>query len=165
MGTSHTHPKVHSLPGCSAQLLQAALTGREKTGFESQKPPSKHICYVEPAAGNIESWSHSGTRTGRPATPNSPCYSCVSGTKMQGYTKQCPLPLCAKRLRDISSRVGRKLYVWTPSFGESPSADNPPGSLDVLFQLTQFLTELHQRQAKEPKAVKAHTAARGRSAV
>lgn len=61
--------------------------------------------------------------------------------------------------------MDRNLYVWTLSFGDSPSADNPPGSLDVLFQLTQFLTEQHQRQAKEPKAVKAHTAARRRSVV
>jgi len=55
---SHPHPKVDSLPGCPAQLLQAAVTGRELF-FESQQAHSKRLCYVEPAAGNIKDWSHS----------------------------------------------------------------------------------------------------------
>lgn len=118
----HTHPKLHSLPGCSALLLQAALSGREKTGFESQKPPSKHICYVEPAAGNIESWSHSGAKTGSAATPNSPCYSCLVSQEPQ--CKGTQKNACSQFVpRDLETFPAG--WVGTFTYG-LPALETPP---------------------------------------
>lgn len=162
----HTHPKLQS-----AWLLSPVVAGclkwqRENRFWISKTSQQAHLLCgtCRRQYWELESlWS----KDREPSYSQFPVLllSCVSGTKMQGYTKKCLLPICAKRPRNIPGRVGRNLYVWTPSFGDSPSADNPPGSLDVLFQLTQFLTEQHQRQVKEPKAVKAHTAARRRSVV
>lgn len=46
--------------------------------------------------------------------------SCVSGTKMQGYTKKCLLPVCAKRPRNIPAG-------WIGTFTHGlPALETPP---------------------------------------
>ena len=101
---------------------------------------------------------------GNPAIPSSLCYTGVSGTEIQ-RCKLSLLPVWAKRFRDISSRVSKNFSVQTPSFTDSLSTGDHPGSLDMLFQLIHFLTEQCQHQAREPKVVEAHIAGTGGTAV